>query len=168
MKRSGAVVGVFILAHSALAGGTGLVGTKLGGDFATPQPAAGVGFAALAQMLFALAIVGFLLKWVLPRIAGKMTKKLTASPEGGIRVEESAQFAGGNLYIVSARGKSLLISVAGANVATLAELPTPTTKPDPFEVALAEAQVRPPHSAAELEARAALDRLTQLTGGHAR
>ena len=119
-------------------------------------------------MILALAIVAFLLKWVLPRIAGKITKKLVTSPDGGIHVEESAQFAGGSLYIISARGKSLLVSVAGTNVSTLSDLSQPTrSQLDPFELALAEAQARPALSAAELETRAALDRLSHLTAGHA-
>jgi flagellar biogenesis protein FliO len=170
MKKLLTALGALATATSAFAGATGVAGTRLGGGYAPPStPTTGVGFGALAQMMLALAIVAFLLKWVLPRIAGKITKKLVTSPEGGIQVEESAQFAGGSLYIISARGKSLLISVAGTNVTTLTELSDPSRSPaDPFEVALAEAQSRPAPSKAELDTRAALDRLTHLTAGHAR
>lgn len=161
---------LFALGSAAFAAaGAGVAGTRLGGEYAPAGSAStGVGFGALAQMVLALAIVAFLLKWVLPRIAGKFTKKLVASPEGGIQVEESAQFAGGSLYIISARGKSLLVSVAGTNITTLSDLSQPTrSQSDAFEVALAEAQARPQLSVAELETRAALDRLSHLTAGHA-
>jgi len=170
MTKVAAAVAALGWSCVAIAGGTGVAGTRLGGEYAAPAPAgSGVGFGALAQMTLALAIVAFLLKWVLPRIAGKVTKKFVTTSGGGIKVEETAQFAGGSLYIISARGKSLLISVSGANVTTLAELSAPTrSAEDPFEFALAEAQARPAPSAAELEARAALDRLSRLTVGHAR
>jgi len=166
--KVGLVLLVIGLATIAAAG-TGVAGTRLGGEYAPAgSVSTGVGFGALAQMVLALAIVAFLLKWVLPRIAAKFTKKLVSSPEGGIHVEESAQFAGGSLYIISARGKSLLVSVAGTSVTTLSDLTQPTRlHADPFELALAEAQARPASSAAEVEARAALDRLSHLTVGHA-
>lgn len=149
--------------------GAGPLGTKIGGDYALPPAGAtGVGFGSLAQMILALAIVAFLLKWVLPKIAGKLTKKLVTTPASGILIEESAQFAGGSLYVITARGKSILVSVAGTTVATLTELDAQAAKPaDAFELVLTEAKAKPAPTAAELEARAALDRLTQLTGGHA-
>jgi flagellar biogenesis protein FliO len=161
-----AVLAGLALSFSAMAG-TGIAGTKLGGDYApATSNGAGVGFGALAQMLLALAIVAFLLKWALPKLAGKVVgKKLVTSATGGIQVEETAQFAGGSLFIISARGKTLLVSVTGQSVTNLADLTKPEKpKVDPFEIALAEAQSRPTMTAAELEARAALDRLSQLTG----
>jgi hypothetical protein len=167
--RKIASASLFVLAAAAQAG-TGVAGTRLGGDYTqTPSTSTGVGFGALAQMVLALAIVAFLLKWVLPKVAGKLTKKLVTTAQGGIQIEESAQFAGGSLYIVSARGKSILISVAGTTVSTLTELTqAPQSQPDAFELALAQAQARPGQTNAELEARAALDRLSHLTVGHAR
>src|ERR1700678_1724271 len=102
------------MAATAAEAGTGIVGTKLGSDYSpvTTSTNSGVGFGALAQMILALCVVAFVLKWVLPKLAGKITgKKLVTNVTGGIQVEETAQFAGGNLFIVSARGKTILISV---------------------------------------------------------
>jgi hypothetical protein len=171
--RLGAVL-IALCGAMVASAGTGIVGTKLGGDYApaTSPNGTGVGFGALAQMLLALAIVAFLLKWALPKLAGKVVgKKLISrgTPTGAaIQIEETAQFAGGNLYVISARGKTLLISVSGQSVSTLADLTKEEkSKIDPFELALAEAQSRPTMTSAELEARAALDRLSQLTGSHA-
>ncbi|MHB8636165.1 MAG: hypothetical protein ACYC96_06810 [Fimbriimonadaceae bacterium] len=168
MRKLGSTVALVGLAAVSFAG-QGVAGTRLGGEYAPPSTGnTGVGFGALAQMMLALAIVAFLLKWVLPRIAGKVTKRFVTTTKSGIQIEESAQFAGGSLYIINARGKSLLISVAGTNVTTLADLPQTESVPqDEFELAVAAAEIRPAATAAELQARVALDRLTHLTVGHA-
>lgn len=167
LLRAGSLLTHFVAASLSHAGG-GIIGTRTGGEFATPAPSSGgVGFGALAQMILALAIVAFLLKWVLPKVAGKVSKKLVTTADSGIRVEESAQFAGGSLYIVSARGKSILISVTGTQVTTLTELDSvPKPIKDPFEQVLEAAQAMPTPTSAELEARAALDRLAHLTEAH--
>jgi flagellar biogenesis protein FliO len=83
----------------------------------------------LVQMGIALAIVYGLLKWALPRLAGKVGKKLVTNINGGIKVEESASFAGGSLYVVHARKKTLLLCVGTQGVQCLADL----TEPDPMD-----------------------------------
>ena len=76
----------------------------------------------ILQMVIALGFVLLLLKFVLPKIAGKMNKKLVTSVNSGLQIEESANFAGGTLYIVRARHKTLLLSVNTQGVACLSDL----------------------------------------------
>lgn len=82
------------------------------------------------QMLLALGIVFVALKLLLPKLLHKLKKKLEPSAAGGITLEESAVFAGGSLYIIEARGTSLLVSVATTGVACLATLPS-KSQPEP-------------------------------------
>ena len=82
----------------------------------------------LFQMLVALGIVFALLKFGLPKLASKLNKKLVTGTNSSIQIEESANFAGGSLYIVTARGKTLLLSVGTNGVSNVADL-TPTEKP---------------------------------------
>jgi hypothetical protein len=97
------------------------------GNFAGAEVASGV---PVLQMFVSLAIVLGLLKFVLPKIATKLNKKLVTPLDSAIKIEESAHFAGGTLYIVSARGKSLMLSVSTAGVQCLADL-TEANKPAP-------------------------------------
>lgn len=85
----------------------------------------------LLQMLMALAIVFGLLKFALPKIASKLSKKLVTGVDSSIRIEESANFAGGSLYVVSARGKTLLLSVGSSGVSCIADLSSPKSEPEP-------------------------------------
>src|SRR5687767_10574766 len=89
---------------------------------ATAQSPTSFGLMPFFQLLVALGIVLLVLKFVLPKFISKLNKRLVTSQEGGIKVEESASFAGGDLYIVNARGKALLLSVATTGVTCLADL----------------------------------------------
>ncbi len=80
------------------------------------------GLMPLVQMALVAGIVLLVLKVVLPKFASKLNKKLQPSVGGGIRIEESATFAGGSLFIVSARGRTLLLSVSGQGVSCLSDL----------------------------------------------
>lgn len=169
MNRLLASLAALAVAAASFAGPTGIVGTRSGGDYTDPAPGTGVGFGAFVQMLLALVIVVFILKAVLPRIAGKLVRK-TIAPASGIQIEESAQFAGGNLYIISARGKTLLVSATAQGVQSLAEL-AETASPlqaDPFEIALSQASGEPDKTVAELEVRETLEQLRNLHQIHAR
>lgn len=84
----------------------------------------------LVQMAIALGVVLFLLKFILPRIVGKMNKKLITSATSMLKVEESATFAGGTLYIVRARSKTLLLSVSTQGVNCLADITEEDAKPE--------------------------------------
>ena len=94
--------------------------TSVGGSTSSAMP--------LFQMLLALGIVFALLKFALPRVANKLNKRLVTGLNSTIRIEESANFAGGSLYIVNAREKTLLLSVGTNGVSCVADL-TPATKP---------------------------------------
>jgi hypothetical protein len=135
----------------------------------------GVGFGPLLQMMIALGIVLGLLKVVLPKVAAKFGKRIVTGLNSPINIEESAAFAGGNLYVVSVRGKTLLLSASQAGVNCLADLTTPgPVKDEPtFGEILEVQQATPAPAMALIEApdvepveddsvQAALDRLSRL------
>lgn len=86
--------------------------------------AGGPGLMTLLQTILVLGAVLFLLKSFLPKILLKLNKGLKTTLDGGIRIRESATFAGGSLYVVEARSKALLVSVGANGVSCLAELGT--------------------------------------------
>lgn len=155
------------------------LGTKPDIVLATPQqPAPLIGAWDLAQMLVALGVVFALLKWALPKVASRLNKKVVAGSDSSIRVEESASFGGGNLQIVTARGKTLLLCVNQSGVSCLSDLTEEGTKSSEkafFEIvdeAEGRAVVEMPEPVVAPErpdmsgdqAREALDRLSRLTG----
>ncbi len=85
-------------------------------------PASAVNGLAVAQMLVALIVVVGLLKWGLPKLIGRMNGRIATSVGSSIKIEDSASFAAGNLYVVSVRGKSLLIAAGSHGVAFLADV----------------------------------------------
>lgn len=111
------------LSAAALAG-EGILGTRAGGGGMNPASGGGspVGALPLLQMLIAVAIVFGLVKWALPKLLGKVNKKLVPELGSSIHIEESASFAGGSLFVVRARRKTLLLSVASTGVTCLADL----------------------------------------------
>src|SRR3954466_16408318 len=98
---------------SALAvAGDGFLGTKASPVVGGMQAdTGGVGFMPFMQMMIALAIVLVLLKFVMPKLVTKLNKKIVTKVGSEIHIEESAAFAGGSLYIVRAKSKTLLLSV---------------------------------------------------------
>lgn len=76
----------------------------------------------LLQTALVLGAVLFLLKSFLPKILLKLNKGLKSTLNGEIHIKESATFAGGSLYVVEARSKTLLVSVGANGVTCLAEL----------------------------------------------
>lgn len=145
----------------------------------TTGAAPGVGAGSILQMLLALGIVFGLLKFGLPKLVGKASQRLVTNVHGTIKVEESATFPGGTLYIVRARDRVLLLSVAGTNVTCLSDLtataalepePAPAPVPTPsFEEVLSRAEAMPATAVVETapradiaEALARLDRLERL------
>lgn len=122
-----------------------------------------MGVMPLIQMAIALAVVLGLLKFVLPKMVGKMNKKLVTSTTSGLQIEESANFAGGTLYIVRAKSKTLLLSVStqGVNcISDLTEEATPEPTKTEFEEIIDQApgDKLPEHAVVE-EALARLERL---------
>jgi len=157
--------------------GDGFLGTKTS-PAAGPMSAdaGGVGFMSFLQMMVALAIVFVLLKFAMPKLAAKLNKRLVTKVDSAIRIEESAAFAGGSLYIVSAKSKTLLLSVSSHGVSCLADISESKAGPElptfqeivdreidgpmpPFAVVENDAETGP-----ALDAAAALERLRRLTG----
>ena len=106
---------------------------------AKPDPAgasslsqgAGGGMGALFNVLLALGIVYGLLRYAMPNVLSRMNKRLVTGAGSAIKVEESASFAGGSLYVVSARGKTILLAVGSQGVRFLTDLTETPTAPEP-------------------------------------
>lgn len=109
----------------------GFPGAKSDPVGSSSNAASGAGIGSLFNILLALGIVYGLLKFAMPKMLGRMNRKLATGVGSDIRIEESATFAGGSLYVVSARGRSLLLSVGTQGVQCLADLTDPVPKPEP-------------------------------------
>ena len=150
-------------------------GTKKDMLAAAGGSSTGISAMPLLQMLVALGIVFALLKVVLPKVASRLNKKLVTGINSSIKIEESANFAGGSLYIVSARDKTLLLSVGTSGVNCVADL-TPASKPveQPMFTDILAASIEAPAVPAQAaqpdaaEIRRALDRLSRLTEAQVR
>ena len=110
----------------------GAFGTKASGGAGTTAAMSngGPSIFSIIQMIIAVAIVVGLMKFVLPKIVSKMGGKLTTTLNGGIRIEESATFPGGNLYVVTVSDRKLLLGATAQSISTLADL-GPVVKPNP-------------------------------------
>lgn len=120
MRAYASLIGV-CLAVGAFSQDQGILGTK-SSPVTVSSTSGSMGVMPLVQMGIALAIVLGLLKFVLPKLVGKVNKKLVTSATGGLHIEESANFAGGTLYIVRAKGKTLLLSASTQGVNCLADI----------------------------------------------
>lgn len=123
MRFRATVLTVFCL---SAAHGQGFPGAKPDLVNSSSQSGGG-GIGALFNVLLALGIVYGLLRYAMPKVMSRLNKRLVTGTGSAIRIEESASFAGGSLYVVSARGKSLLLSVGAQGVRCLADL-TETAK----------------------------------------
>ena len=81
-----------------------------------------VGVGPVVQLVLALALVGGALRFALPAIVKRFGGRLATEVGGSIRIEESAAFPGGRLYVVEARGRTLLLGATAQNVSCLADL----------------------------------------------
>ncbi len=120
---SGILAPAFLLAQDA----NTALGTK--GDLIKPETTdqatcPNIGFTQFLPMLVALAIIFVLLKFVAPKMIGKFNKRLTTPLNSPIILEESANFATGNLQVVTVRGKSLLLAITPQGVTCLSEVPS--------------------------------------------
>ena len=125
--------------------GDALTGMKADpiGSGVSASGSSGVGFMALVQMLVVV-------KYALPKFASTFNRRLATGTGSSIKIEESAAFAGGNLYVVSVRGKELLLSASASGVVCLADLAQGPGKPEVpgFSDLLEAAQAAPPTRAA--------------------
>lgn len=127
--------------------------------------AAPIGAGNLAQLLIALLIVAALLKLALPRIAHKLSKRISPALGSSLKIEESASFAGGSLYVVSVRDRALLLSASPAGIQMLCDLTPPANAPPEaptFSEMLAEASDAAPSNPDVNEE--ALNRIQRLLG----
>jgi hypothetical protein len=78
-------------------------------------------------MILALVIVLGAMKFVLPKLMSpkllaKLGGKFSTGLNSEIKIEESASFPGGNLHLVTIRGRSLLLGTTASSITTLADL----------------------------------------------
>lgn len=151
--------------------GAQVLGTKPTGSAITGGATSPIGAMPLLQMLIALGIVFGLLKFGLPKIASRLNKHLATPVSSSIRIEESANFAGGALYLVSVKQKTLLLSVGTHGVNCLADISeAPVPEPTTFEELVQTAPDWTPSEPAPVTdpalstdaIKAALDRLSRL------
>ncbi len=141
-----------------------LMGTKrdLVSGAGAAAPDGGNGLMLLVQTLIALAVVYAGIRYLLPKFAGRLNRRLSPSLGSEIAIEESAAFAGGALYLVSVRGKNMLLSVNGQSVTFLTEVPAKEMIEEPtFGELLREV----PEPADETPPSELLQRLARLGGG---
>lgn len=152
------------LAFSSLTFAQDNLGTKPDVTLAPVTASPGTpGVMAFMQTLLVLGLVLVLLKVLIPKAIAKMGGRLTSGVGSSIRVEESASFAGGALYVVEARGRTLLVGVNTGGINCLADL-TPPPKPDlPTFGEILTDQLETPESPPRevLDALARLDTLTR-------
>ena len=127
MNRLSTLITFSLVASSAWAD-DGLLGTK--GDTASALQGPNSSGGSLLQMIIAVLVVFGLMKFFLPKMVAKFGGKLSTGIGSSIKIEESASFQGGTLYLVSVKDRSLLLGVAGTSITTLADLGS-TNKPDP-------------------------------------
>ena len=116
------------LSSSFAFGEDGILGTKGDASSALQGPTSTGG--SLLQMIIAVLVVFGLMKFMLPKVMAKFGGKLNTGVGSAIKIEESASFQGGTLYLVSVKDRSLLLGVAGTSITTLADLGN-ANKPDP-------------------------------------
>lgn len=100
-----------------------------------------LGGSSLIQMIIALVVVIVLVKFAMPKVISMFGNRLVSGSTATLRIEETAVFPGGNLYVVQARHKTLLLGVATGGIQCLADLtePHPLANVQTFEEMLSAA-----------------------------
>lgn len=80
----------------------------------------------MIQMLITAVVLFGLFKWLAPKIRNWVGTRMDKPLESDLKIEESATLAQGALYVVSLRGKSILIGATPQSISLLTEL-TPNT-----------------------------------------
>lgn len=113
----------------------GILGTK--SDSVSPLQGPSSSGGSLLQMIIAVLVVFGLMKYFLPKMMAKFGGKLSTTVGSSIKIEESASFQGGTLYLVNVKDRSLLLGVSGTSITTLADLghaPKPNPGPTFMEM----------------------------------
>jgi len=126
-----------------------------------------IGAGDMFQMVIALVVVMFLLKFAVPKLVSKFGKRTVSGTNGGIQIEESTAFGTGHLNVVTVRGRSLLLAVTPTAVTFLADLTASETEaqtPNPafFELLDSAGAELAEESVAEDEAADRKTRLEEL------
>lgn len=101
------------------------------------------------QVVGALLVVVAILKFAMPRVLAKWAGDKRATDSKTFRVEETIAFAGGHLYVVSLRGRTLLLAGGAQGVQYLTDLPEPEREPEaPAFFELVDAARSQPHAMA--------------------
>ena len=159
--KLGASVAVLSLFTFSSAG-DGLFGTKT-----SPMPTTGnessIGYLPVVQMIVALILVLFLVKWAMPLLVKKYTNKVQKGSSSGIRIEETATIGPANLCVVTVRGRTLLLGSTAENVACLADLTKVEPEPATFQEMLEESPGTAPYASGPLTDLAGqLERLRRI------
>lgn len=122
--RKAFVTGLILSAVSLAFAQAGLLGTKPSVVTKSVQQTQSSTFGGgqVLQMIVALVIVAAILKWVLPKIITKFSGKTSGNLSSSIKIEETAQLAGGTLHVVTVRDRTLLLSVSPQGVSCLSDL----------------------------------------------
>jgi flagellar biogenesis protein FliO len=165
------------------------LGTRTGGGFNPVGDTPGFGIGALVQMLIALGIVGFLLKWLLPKLAGKWLDPAKTKPGKSIVVLESTPLGATQLHLLEVQGQKLLIAATSTTTSLLKDFSHPSNvitthligpadsthfsedeksetgedlEQEPFEKILFSEEAAPPLMIKPVNAQDALERLTRI------
>lgn len=119
-----------------------------------------LGIMPMIQMLVALAIVGGLVKWAMPKALGKVSK---LGKSGEIVVEASQALGAGTVHVISVRGRTLLVGATANNMSLLAELSEhDATFDESFARTVFETPTETAPTAPSDDVAAALARLSRL------
>ena len=119
---------------------SGKLGTRSGGGFTPLDSSVGLGIGPMIQMLIALGIVIFLLKWLLPKIADKWFAPNKSTRSGLIKVVESSPLGNAVLHLIEVDGNKLLVASHSQGVTLMTSISHPSPLQD--DVALQESPAR--------------------------
>ncbi|HLO97714.1 MAG TPA: flagellar biosynthetic protein FliO [Fimbriimonas sp.] len=145
----------------------GILGTK-GSNSPMLNSGASTGGSFLQMMVAVIVVVG-LLKFVAPKLMAKFGGRMFTPVGSQIKIEESASFPGGNLYLVNVKDRSLLVGVTGTSIQTLADLGiTPAPDPGPTFMEMIEVAHTSPEPELEIINHAVIEDRTMAQDALAR
>lgn len=90
-----------------------------------------IGFAAIFQMIVALVVVLLLIKWLVPKYISKFAKRAAHRASSELKIDHAANVAGGQLLLVTTRGRTLLVGAGTNGFSTLADVTDEQDAPSP-------------------------------------
>lgn len=106
------------------------LGTKTGGEFGTPGTSTSSAL-VFFELVIILVVIAVAIKFWLPNWQKKASNRVNLPLNSQLRIEEQATCGPGKLYVVSVRGRTLLLGATPNSISSLAdltqeELPAPT------------------------------------------